>query len=333
MANFNYKKYLAEGKLHEDESSILTSDQVERIAQQVADKFSSTDDLDIKYTITPGSAEADPKGKGAGFDLDAIAGPNTPGGDWKDENGFDIENYLGKYAGGSFYIKMENGKYNIYNAAAQNAYIGYVTPQGEVVFEIPGFEGTMDQLNSLEEEKTKTKMKKSELKEMIKAAIMAEAELDVNTTAQNPENEEDFLAEIEAILAEADEEVDAEAEVTDTEAADVAVGGEENIDVETTAEVDPNVKAVQDSLTQAQSAAKALGDAKLTDQIGNTITFFTRTHVASVDKGVAEAVIDAASGDEGAEDVTSINPQSAAEIGMEENLNESMFPMLKKILK
>jgi hypothetical protein len=423
MANFNYKKYLAEGKLHEDESSILTPDQVERIAQQVADKFSSTDDLDIKYVITPGSAEADPQGKGAGFDLDAIAGPNTPGGDWKDENGFDIENYLGKYAGGSFYIKMENGKYNIYNAAAQNAYVGHVTPQGEVVFEIPGFEGTMDQLNSLEEEKSnkqklidagysesdaedfadefeqggvkvpqkvkdilseekpKTKMKKSELKEMIKAAIMAEAELNVNTTAQNPENEEDFLAEIEAILAEADEfetakparitsflkaldllvydeyhselydsdevkqaydllvkavkklgnlneadeEVDAEAEV--------AVDDTETIDVKTTAEVDPNVKAVQDSLTQAQAAAKALGDAKLTDQIGNTITFFTRTHVASVDKDVAEAVIDAASGDEGAEDVTSINPQSAAEIGMEENLNESMFPMLKKILK
>ena len=146
MANFNYKKYLAEGKLHEDESSILTPDQVERIAQQVADKFSSTDDLDIKYVITPGSAEADPQGKGAGFDLDAIAGPNTPGSDWKDENGFDIENYLGKYAGGSFYIKMENGKYNIYNAANRNAYIGHVTPQGEVVFEIPGFEGTMDQL-------------------------------------------------------------------------------------------------------------------------------------------------------------------------------------------
>ena len=323
MTNFDYKKFLAEGKLYELDSPSLTSDQVEMVAQQVADKFSTTDELGIKYTITPDSVEADPRG--AGFDLDAMAGPNTPGDDWKDENGFTIDNYLGKYAGGSYIIKMENGKYNIYNAANRNAYIGYITPQGEVVFEIPGFEGTMDQLNSLEEEKPKTKMKKSELKEIIKAAIMAEAELNVNTTAQNPENEEDFLAE-------ADEEVDAEtADVAvDTPEGDAEI---ETTDVETTAEVNPNVKAVQDSLTQAQAAAKALGDAKLTDQIGNTITFFTRTHVASVDKEVAEAVIDAASGDEGAEDVTSINPQSAAEIGMEENLNESMFPMLKKILK
>ena len=49
--------------------------------------------------------------------------------------------------------------------------------------------------------------------------------------------------------------------------------------LETTATVDPNVKAVQDALTQAQAAAQKLGDQKLTDQIGNTITFFTREFV------------------------------------------------------
>jgi hypothetical protein len=94
----------------------------------------------------------------------------------------------------------------------------------------------------------------------------------------------DFLAEIDAILAEAEGDEE-EVAVDDTE---VTVDGEENIDVDTTAEVDPNVKAVQDALTQAQAAAQKLGDKKLTDQIGNTITFFTRAHV--VDKGaIAEA--------------------------------------------
>ena len=124
-------------------------------------------------------------------------------------------------------------------------------------------------------------MKKSELKEKIKEMVLSEMEKDVNITDETPENEEDFLAEVDRILAEADEEV----AVDDAE---VAVGDEENIDVDTTVKVDPNVKAVQDSLTQAQAAAQKLGDPKLTDQIGNTITFFTRTHV--VDKGaVAEA--------------------------------------------
>ena len=324
-----------EEELDEAELPALAADQVENIAQQLADKFSETDDLDIKFSITPGSIEASPKG--AGFDLDTMAGPNTPGGDWKDENGFDIDNYLGKYAGGTYYIKPEGGKHKIYNAAAQNAYIGHVTPQGEVVFEIPGFEVTMDQLNSLEEEKPKTKMKKSELKELIKSSIMNEMYVDVDNMEDAPESEVDFLAEVDRILAEADEfetakparitsflkaldllvydeyhaelydsdevkqaydllvkaakklgnlnEAEEEVAVDDTE---VAVDGEENIDVDTTTEVDPNVKAVQDALTQAQAAAQKLGDPKLTDQIGNTITFFTRTHV--VDKGaVAEA--------------------------------------------
>jgi hypothetical protein len=115
-----------------------------------------------------------------------------------------------------------------------------------------------------------------------------------------PEDEVDFLAEVAAILAEADkdEETDtetADAETTDTETADAEVEtpeGTEDVEVTdttTTDQVDPNVKAVQDALTQAQAAAQTLGDAKLTDQIGNTITFFTRTHV--VDKGaVAENV-------------------------------------------
>ena len=71
-------------------------------------------------------------------------------------------------------------------------------------------------------------------------------------------------------------------EVEDIKDVDVTVGDEETMADVTTAEVDPNVKAVQDALTQAQAAAEKLGDEKLTDQIGNTITFFTRTHI--VDK-------------------------------------------------
>jgi hypothetical protein len=79
-------------------------------------------------------------------------------------------------------------------------------------------------------------------------------------------------------------------EVTDDVTTDDAtVDDTETIDTTTTTEVNPDVKAVQDSLTQAQAAAQKLGDPKLTDQIGNTITFFTRNHV--VEKGaVAENI-------------------------------------------
>jgi hypothetical protein len=142
-------------------------------------------------------------------------------------------------------------------------------------------EDDADHIKALEkdmkDDKKSSKMKRSELKEKIKE--MALAEININNPSEN-NNLADFLSEIENMLNEAEEEV----AVDDTE---VAADGEENIDVDTTTEVDPNVKAVQDALTQAQAAAQKLGDPKLTDQIGNTITFFTRAHV--VEKGaVAE---------------------------------------------
>ena len=152
-------------------------------------------------------------------------------------------------------------------------------------------------------------------------------------------------------------------------AADVTVDDTETIDVATTAKVNPNVKAVQDSLTQAQAAAQKLGDAKLLDQIGNTITFFTRTHVVEKPGTVAEGeemkegyfganneveeLIDALeyeTMDEFINDnpgvVTAILDWASSvpefRVKMEasgllemkkEDINESIFPLLKKILK
>ena len=123
-------------------------------------------------------------------------------------------------------------------------------------------------------------------------------------------------------LEEAEEEVDAE-EV------DVKVGDEEieTTDVKMTDKVDPNVKAVQDALTAAQAAASDLGDEKLTDQIGNTITFFTRQHVANIDS-MNEMDVQAAADDT----TTNINSVAAAEIGMEENLNEDLTSTITIIL-
>ena len=424
---------------------------VASIAQQVADEFTKSDNLDLKYVITPGSIEDTPAGprRGAGFDLDVEAGPNTPGEDWKDEKGFGIDNYLGHFAGGSFTITPEGDGYVVRNAAMKNAVVGYVTPEGELDFvrdqekhyddimsaeekanvfvreaegevmvdakllasyidamiEYADEEYTPNILKSLKDLKSKlsgemsvkdaldfvqktiditgddidaiealgqatdyddaviaqarkimgidenkksNKMKKSELKEMIKAAMLAEYEKDVNVTDENPENEEDFLAEIEAILAEADEEVDAEATAeetdttdaeSDTETADVTVDDTETIDTETTTEVDPNVKATQDALTQAIEAAKKLGDKKLEAQIGNTITFFTRSHVVGDGAGAEGAVAentkeyykDAEADD--AEHINDLEKDMADDKEVSMKIGEVMFPMWTNLKK
>lgn len=138
-----------------------------------------------------------------------------------------------------------------------------------------------EELDEIKEIKPTTKMKKSDLKAKIKEMIVAEMALDIDNMEDAPESEVDFLAELEGMLNEADETEKDTAE-------DVTIDDTETIDTETTTEVDPNVKAVQDALTQAQAAAQKLGDPKLTDQIGNTITFFTRAHV--VEKGAVAEV-------------------------------------------
>jgi hypothetical protein len=44
-------------------------------------------------------------------------------------------------------------------------------------------------------------------------------------------------------------------------------------------DIDPTVKSIQDSLQKAFAQAKTLGDEKLMNQIGNTITMLVRTQV------------------------------------------------------
>ena len=105
-------------------------------------------------------------------------------------------------------------------------------------------------------------MKISEFKKMIKDHLLEDNSIDEAKKKKDAEEEitvDDITDEIPS--------EEAPAEETET-----------TVDI-TTDQVNPNVKAVQDALTQAQAAAKTLGDDKLTDQIGNTITFFTRAHI------------------------------------------------------
>ena len=105
-----------------------------------------------------------------------------------------------------------------------------------------------------------SKMKVSELKAKIKEQILAELS-----------------------LSEAEEEVDVDIDVEDE--VEVEAGADdieiERPGVKTTVDVglSPEEEIVQDSLKAAMDAAQALGSDKLADQIGNTITFFTRQFV------------------------------------------------------
>jgi hypothetical protein len=102
----------------------------------------------------------------------------------------------------------------------------------------------------------KSKMSKSDLKAKIREEILS---------ALN--EEEEAIDE-----AKKDEEVDAEVDVAVEEPAmDAAPDQSQGLTAEE--------QEIQNSLKIAYDNAAAIGDQKLADQIGNSITFFTRTHI------------------------------------------------------
>ena len=153
-------------------------------------------------------------------------------------------------------------------------------------------------------------MRKSELKEIIKSSFLAEAEDSkkgnseeqkrmegairddrdhIKNLKKDIEDNEKKLAKLKKdfkrdVVKEA-EEVDVE----DNEDIDIDI--EDTVDIddeETESDIeiktsvpgeDTDVEAVQGLLTKAQAEAAKLGDDKLLDQIGNTITYFTRANV------------------------------------------------------
>jgi hypothetical protein len=93
--------------------------------------------------------------------------------------------------------------------------------------------------------------------------------------AEKKEKEEEDTAKEEAP---ADEEAPSDEEApADEEATPSDVEGEEGLD--------PEVKKIQSALELAYAKAKELGDKKLNAQIGNTITYFTKTQVLKAEEG------------------------------------------------
>ena len=212
-----------------------------------------------------------------------------------------------------------------------------------------------------EKPSTNNKMKKSELKEMIKAAMVFEAEDSKKGNKEEQERMEgairddrDHIKDLEKDIKDNEEKLaklkkdfkdDVNEEKVDEgskyyedkvdEAEDVEVEDNENIDVDIEKdikvddeekEVDIDVKAsmpgesedveeVQALLMKAQQAASDLGDEKLMDQIGNTITYFTRSQVARVDEMDLDMELDPT-------DVTKISPEAAAVIGLGEEKDD-----------
>ena len=153
-------------------------------------------------------------------------------------------------------------------------------------------------------------MKKSELKEMIRQGMLEDIQSNVTEAKKDKEEEEDIEVEdIEDI-----EDVE-DIEIEDTE--------EEEISTPSEGGIAGDEKKVQDSLESALIAAKELGDEKLINQIGNSITFFTRSHVVgSGDENIEE--------DFTSEDKQELNEGKDVVLSLIDDLNKYMNGDLDK---
>ena len=145
-------------------------------------------------------------------------------------------------------------------------------------------------------------MKRSELKEMIKSAMMAEGD----------NYYEDGMNEVEKVEVEDDENVDIDIE-KNVKVDDESTESDIEVDTMMPGESETE-QAIQGLLLKAQEEAAKLEDEKLTDQIGNTITYFTRAHISQVDE--------AEDYDSEVADISVDNPAEDAEVGfaLEESL-------------
>ena len=134
-------------------------------------------------------------------------------------------------------------------------------------------------------------MKKSELKEIIKTAFLAEAD-ELNEKYDDVKEQEDVdVEDNENIDVDDTENVDVDVE-KDIDVDDVSKESDIEIKSEVPGESE-DVAAILGLLTKAQEKAEGVGDEKLLYQIGNTITYYTRAHVVSSTNEEVEVTEDA----------------------------------------
>jgi hypothetical protein len=286
MDNFNYQAYIKSGRIHGDKAILTESEQVSEKKQGYDDredeslgarrgaekgkKQSMKDRRDDSYGKF-GKRDAEKKGKNK---VNKENVEEVGKGYFKKEHGVGkdslketIAEAKAKIDEGSYpfdqCLSDNEGKYGKKGAAKVCGAIkaaygeGIVNEDARTDAEQEGYKDGFDDAKDDIEGALK-KMKVSELKDKIKTEIVS-------------------------ALSEAEEDVDVDIDVEDK--VEVEAGADdieiERPGVKTTVDVglSPEEEIVQDSLKAAMDAAQALGSDKLADQIGNTITFFTRQFV------------------------------------------------------
>ena len=290
MDNFDYQAYLKSGKIHGESTQVISESQevtekkedIDEVGKGyfkkehgVGKKGFKMDKRDLKETIQ----EAYTKIQEGSYPFDQCLSDNE--GKYGKEGAKRVCGAIRAAYGEGLVKEMDEVSWNEKNNPTRNKAVGERDPkkvgQSTAAYAInedartdaeqegykDGFEDAKDDI-----EAELKKMKVSELKNKIREDIiefLSEQEEDVDVDV-----EDEVKADVD-VDVEDDVNVDAEGDEVNIKKrsvkADIEVG------------LSPTEELVQDSLEAAMKASEALGNQTLTDQIGNTITYFTREFV------------------------------------------------------
>ena len=174
---------------------------------------------------------------------------------------------------------MENKEFDLRNFLYNNPLLEGEDKKEKEEHEEGAIADDRDHIDALDAdaEADEKKLKKDKKKDVKESSLRKAIQNEI-TSILREANKEDVEVDTEEdvdVDVEKDVDVDIEDEVTID---DESEESEIEVDSELSGE-DAETAGVLGLLTKAQSEAEALGDEKLMDQIGNTITYFTRAHV------------------------------------------------------
>ena len=181
---------------------------------------------------------------------------------------------------------MENEEFNLRNFLYNNPLLeDKDTKKGneeEQEHEEGAIKDDRDHIDALDadaeaDEKKLKKLKKDKPKDVKESALRKAIQNEITSILREAEDEDVEVDTEEDVDVKDTEEVDVDID-TEVDVDDESSRSEIEVDSELSGE-DSDISAVLGLLTKAQQEAEALGDEKLMDQIGNTITYYTRAHV------------------------------------------------------
>ena len=143
-----------------------------------------------------------------------------------------------------------------------------------------GYEAVMDMIKEKFPREDAAYSREEDM-EMSEAMRGGDDEMDEMMRGGSVYDEDDTMREQEDVDVDVDEKEDIDVDVEkDVDVDDVSKESDIEVKSELPGE-DADVSAILGLLTKAQEKATDMGDEKLMDQIGNTITYYTRAHVVA----------------------------------------------------